>query len=55
MLHPTDTTFVISLFGRHSGKAEGYSYTAANIAKGVEWEENSLFEYLENPKKVCIL
>jgi cytochrome c2 len=31
---------------------EGFSYTAANVNKGVTWNEDTLFEYLENPKKV---
>lgn len=39
------------VFGRHTGKAEGYSYTAANVNKGITWDEHTLFEYLENPKK----
>ncbi|KAF5327577.1 hypothetical protein D9619_004342 [Psilocybe cf. subviscida] len=39
------------LFGRKTGQVEGYSYTAANVNKGVVWEEETLFEYLENPKK----
>ncbi|KAG6879464.1 hypothetical protein C0992_002467 [Termitomyces sp. T32_za158] len=39
------------IFGRKSGQAEGFSYTAANVNKGVLWEEETLFEYLENPKK----
>ncbi|KAK0475107.1 cytochrome-c from the OXPHOS pathway [Armillaria novae-zelandiae] len=39
------------IFGRKSGQAGGYSYTAANVNKGVEWSEQTLFEYLENPKK----
>ncbi|KAJ9108731.1 iso-1-cytochrome c [Naganishia friedmannii] len=39
------------LFGRKSGQVDGFSYTAANVNKGVVWEENTLFEYLENPKK----
>src|SRR5690606_21818343 len=39
------------LFGRKSGEAEGFSYTNANKQKGVIWDENTLFEYLENPKK----
>ena len=42
-----------SIFGRKSGQAEGFSYTAANVNKGVTWNEETLFEYLENPKKVC--
>jgi len=39
------------LFGRKSGTVEGYAYTAANKDAGVIWEEQSLFDYLENPKK----
>ncbi|CAK5284364.1 unnamed protein product [Mycena citricolor] len=42
---------IFHLFGRKSGQAEGFSYTAANVNKGVVWEEQTLFEYLENPKK----
>jgi len=40
------------LFGRKTGQADGYSYTAANVSKGITWAEDTLFEYLENPKKV---
>jgi cytochrome c2 len=32
------------LFGRKSGQVDGFSYTAANVNKGVVWEENTLFE-----------
>eukprot|EP01027_Heterolobosea_sp_BB2_P023819 GEZU01035833.1.p2 GENE.GEZU01035833.1~~GEZU01035833.1.p2 ORF type:complete len:130 (+),score=41.64 GEZU01035833.1:56-391(+) len=39
------------LWGRQSGKAEGYSYTSANKDAGVIWDENSLDPYLTNPKK----
>jgi len=39
------------LFGRQTGQAAGYSYTRQNVAKGIVWEESTLFEYLENPKK----
>jgi cytochrome c len=39
------------LFGRTTGQAAGYSYSAANISKGITWGEDTLFEYLENPKK----
>jgi len=39
------------LFGRHTGSVEGYSYTDANKGKNIEWKEDTLFEYLENPKK----
>ena len=40
-------------FGRQSGQADGYSYSAANKKSGIMWGEDTLFEYLENPKK-CI-
>jgi cytochrome c len=29
----------------------GFSYTDANKKKGIVWNEDTLFEYLENPKK----
>ncbi|GAX17236.1 cytochrome c [Fistulifera solaris] len=38
-------------FGRQSGQADGYSYSAANKKSGIIWGEDTLFEYLENPKK----
>ncbi|KAG1722035.1 cytochrome c-like domain-containing protein [Suillus paluster] len=39
------------LFGRKTGSVDGFSYTAANVKKGVTWGEDTLFDYLENPKK----
>lgn len=39
------------MWGRTTGQAEGYSYSTANIEKGITWNEETLFEYLENPKK----
>ncbi|RUS14674.1 cytochrome c-like domain-containing protein [Endogone sp. FLAS-F59071] len=39
------------LIGRKSGQVPGFSYTAANQNKGCTWNEETLFEYLENPKK----
>lgn len=39
------------LFGRKTGQVEGFSYTDANKQKGITWKEDTLFEYLENPKK----
>jgi cytochrome c len=39
------------MFGRKSGMAPGFSYSAANINKAVVWEEDTLFEYLLAPKK----
>merc|ERR1712022_45546 len=39
------------LFGRQSGSVDGYSYSKANSESGITWGEDTLFEYLENPKK----
>ncbi|TPX56642.1 hypothetical protein PhCBS80983_g04362 [Powellomyces hirtus] len=39
------------LFGRTSGTAEGFSYSAAMQKKQVVWTEDQMFTYLENPKK----
>ncbi|XP_076289798.1 mitochondrial cytochrome C [Lasioglossum baleicum] len=39
------------IIGRKTGQAAGYSYTDANKAKGITWNRDTLFEYLENPKK----
>ncbi|MBA0698288.1 hypothetical protein Goari_021785, partial [Gossypium aridum] len=41
------------LFGRQSGTTPGYSYSAANKNMAVIWGENTLYDYLLNPKKVC--
>ncbi|KAL9103387.1 MAG: hypothetical protein Q9163_001563 [Psora crenata] len=39
------------LFGRKTGQVQNFSYTDANVNKGITWSEETLFEYLENPKK----
>jgi len=39
------------LFGRKTGSVGGFAYTDANKQKGITWKEDTLFEYLENPKK----
>lgn len=39
------------LYGRQSGQAEGFEYTEANKSSGVTWAEDTLFEYLKDPKK----
>lgn len=33
------------LFGRKTGQVEGFSYTDANKAKGIEWSEDTLVCY----------
>lgn len=39
------------IIGRKTGQAAGFTYTDANKAKGITWNKDTLFEYLENPKK----
>ncbi|PLW30910.1 hypothetical protein PCANC_20328 [Puccinia coronata f. sp. avenae] len=39
------------LFGRKTGQAAGYNYTEANVKKGITWSEETLMEYLIDPKK----
>lgn len=39
------------IFGRKTGQASGFDYSAANKAKGITWNEDTLFEYLADPKK----
>ncbi len=39
------------LFGRQSGTTEGFSYSKANKEKAVHWGEDTLYDYLLNPKK----
>lgn len=51
-VHVSNERLAFRLFGRKTGQAENYSYTAANVGKGITWGEDTLFEYLENPKKV---
>lgn len=39
-----------SLFGRHSGAVEGYSYSAANKNSGITWDEAVFADYIRDPK-----
>jgi cytochrome c len=39
------------LFGRKTGQSPGFAYTDANKSKGITWNDDTLFTYLENPKK----
>jgi cytochrome c len=39
------------IVGRKTGQVAGFSYTEANKSKGITWSRETLFEYLENPKK----
>ncbi|AMJ59817.1 c-type cytochrome [Bosea sp. PAMC 26642] len=38
------------LFGRAAGTAEGYSYSAANKASGITWDEAIFADYIKDPK-----
>ncbi len=40
-----------ALIGRTAGQVAGFNYSAANKGSGVVWAKETLFEYLENPKK----
>ena len=39
------------VIGRQSGQVQGFKYTAANKNSGIMWSTETLFAYLENPKK----
>ena len=36
--------------GRHSGTAEGYSYSDANKNSGITWGKDQFLEYIKDPK-----
>jgi cytochrome c len=38
------------LFGRHTGSVDGYSYSPANKAANLTWDEATFTEYIKNPK-----
>nr|CAD7266742.1 unnamed protein product [Timema shepardi] len=40
------------IVGRKSGTVQGYSYTDANMKKGVMWSRETLFTYLAQPQAV---
>ncbi len=40
-----------NFYGNKCGIKEGYSYSNAMKNKNIIWEENTLLEYLKNPKK----
>jgi cytochrome c len=39
------------LFGRKAGTVPKFSYSPANKNSGIEWNEETLFNYLANPQK----
>lgn len=40
-----------ALIGKKTGRAAGFSYTQANLKKGITWGRDTLYVYLENPAK----
>lgn len=42
---------LFGLYNRQSGQAEAYEYTEENKNSGVQWDENNLNVYLQDPKK----
>ena len=38
------------LDGRHSGTADGYSYSDANKNSGITWGKDQFLEYIKDPK-----
>jgi cytochrome c len=38
------------LDGRHSGTAEGYSYSDANKNSGITWNKDVFLEYIKDPR-----
>jgi cytochrome c len=43
--------YLTGLLGGKTGHAAGFAYTDANKSKGITWNKDTLFQYLENPKK----
>ena len=42
---------LFGVMGRQSGQVNGFKYTKANKESGITWTDETLFAYLENPKK----
>jgi len=42
--------YLVGLFGRHAGSVEGYNYSDAMKNADVVWNEDTLKEYLKDPK-----
>ena len=42
---------LFAVIGRQSGQVNGFKYTDANKNSGLTWDNQTLFEYLANPKK----
>ena len=42
---------LFGVIGRKSGQVAGFKYTDANKNSGINWSNQTLFDYLQNPKK----
>ena len=42
---------LFGVIGRKSGQVAGFKYTKANVESGIEWTNQTMFDYLQNPKK----
>ena len=42
---------LFGVMGRQSGQVSGFKYTDANKNSGVTWGNQTMFDYLANPKK----
>jgi len=42
---------LFGVMGRGSGQVAGFSYTPANKSSGITWDNESMFQFLTNPKK----
>ncbi len=40
-----------AVMGRSSGKVSGFKYTDANKNSGIIWNNQTMYDYLTNPKK----
>ncbi len=42
---------LFAVLGRQSGQVSGFKYTDGNKNSGVIWSDQTMFDYLTNPKK----
>ncbi len=42
---------LFGVIGRASGQVAGFKYTEANKGSGITWSNQTMFDYLANPKK----
>jgi cytochrome c len=42
---------LFGVMGRATGQVPAFAYTVANKNRGITWTRETMFEYLQNPKK----